>query len=280
MSTAYHPQTNGQTERVNQSLKQYLRAYTSIHQNDWSQHLTMAEFAHNNRLHSTTDHMPFFTLMGFHPCSLPHDLPSSSLPLVQEHLDTMSHLCTDVITTQTLAHLSWQDWRHSQPRLPLFAVGNKVWLKGKHVSTLAPSLKLAPHWHGPFPVLAVINDITFRLDLPLGWCSRIHPVFHASLLSPYVETSAHGPNFSCPLPDLVDGTEHFEVESILDSRFIRSMLHYLVHWLGYPSSNDQWLPSSKLSHVADLVSAFHASHLSAPSLASPGSTSHRRGRRR
>jgi len=280
MSTAYHPQTDGQTERINQSLEQYLCAYTSIRQNDWSRHLTTAKFTHNNHLHSTIDHTPFFALMGFHPCSLPCDLPLSPLPSVQDRLDAMSHLHTDVIAAQTLAHLSWQDWYHNQPRLPLFAVGDKVWLEGKHVSTLAPSLKLTPRRHGPFPVLAVINDVTFCLDLPLGWCSRLHPVFHASLLSPYVKTSAHGPNFSHPLPDLVDSNEHFEVKSILDSCFICSTLHYLMHWLGYPSSNDQWLPSSKLSHVADLVSAFHASHPSAPSPASPGSTSHCQGHRR
>src|SRR5882762_1897438 len=70
MSMAYHPQTDGQTERVNQSLEQYLCAYTSIRQNNWLQHLTMAKFAHNNRLHSTINHMPFFALMGFHPRSL------------------------------------------------------------------------------------------------------------------------------------------------------------------------------------------------------------------
>ena len=77
---------------------------------------------------------------------------------------------------------------------PLYAVGDKVWLEGKNLSYFAPSLKLAPRRHGPFPVLAIINEVTFHLDLPIGWRSRIHPVFHASLLTPYRETDAgaHG----------------------------------------------------------------------------------------
>ena len=154
-----------------------------------------------------------------------------------------------------------------------------MWLEGKNLSYFTPSLKLAPRRHGPFLVLAVINEVTFRLNLPIGWRSRIHPVFHASLLTPYRETDAHGPNFSRPLPDLIDGDEHYEVESILDSRFIRSSLHYLVHWKGYPSSDDQWLPSSELSHASDFVAAFHATHPSAPSPSAPAGSSRHRGRR-
>src|SRR5882762_8168177 len=82
MSTAYHTQTDGQTERVNRELEQYLRAYCSVHQNDWADHLSTAEFAHNVHHHSTIDTSPFCALMGYQPTSLPLSTPSSSTPTV------------------------------------------------------------------------------------------------------------------------------------------------------------------------------------------------------
>ena len=67
LSTAYHPQTDGQTERVNQELEQYLRMYINHHQDDWVDWISMAEFAHNNRTHSATGTSPFYVTSGFHP---------------------------------------------------------------------------------------------------------------------------------------------------------------------------------------------------------------------
>ena len=66
-STAYHPQKDGQTERVNQEMEQYLRLYISYQQDDWAEWLPMAEFAHNNRQHSSTGKSPFFVNLGRHP---------------------------------------------------------------------------------------------------------------------------------------------------------------------------------------------------------------------
>jgi Chromo (CHRromatin Organisation MOdifier) domain len=148
---------------------------------------------------------------------------------------------------------------------PPYRVGDQVWLEGKHLHTSFPTLKLAPRRYGPFPIEKQINPVTFRLTIPSTWRNRIHPVFHASLLAPYRETAAHGPNFTHPPPDLIDQDEHFEIESILDSRYLRGRLQYLVHWLGYPSSDNQWLPATEMSSAADLLQTFHASHPSAPS---------------
>src|SRR5882757_5608421 len=96
----------------------------------------------------------------------------------------------------------------------------------------------------------------------------IFPVFHASLLSPYIEMDSHRPNFPCPSPDLIADEEHFEVKSILQSQFYHNSLQYLVHWKGYPSSDDQWLPASELHHAADTVATFHNSHPTASSSSS------------
>jgi hypothetical protein len=138
--------------------------------------------------------------------------------------------------------------------------GDLVWLEAKNLHTSHPTAKLAPRRYGPFPVTKVISHVVYQLAIPPTW--KIHPVFHASLLLPYTETPEHGPNFTRPPPDLVDGLEEFEVEKILDSRRRRRQLQYLVKWKGYPDADNTWEPAIHL-HAPDVVQDFHAAHPSA-----------------
>ena len=71
LSTAYHPQTDGETERVNQELETYLRLFTSNKPEEWSTLLPMAEFAHNSATHSITQKTLFFLMMGYEPWAYP-----------------------------------------------------------------------------------------------------------------------------------------------------------------------------------------------------------------
>ncbi|TFY77608.1 hypothetical protein EWM64_g6404 [Hericium alpestre] len=96
-----------------------------------------------------------------------------------------------------------------------FQVGDKVWLNSKNIKTTQPKAKLADHHLGPFGITDVLGPVSYRLKLLFTW--RIHPVFHTSLLLPYKETNAYGPNFPAPPPDLVEGEEEYEVESVLDA---------------------------------------------------------------
>jgi hypothetical protein len=75
-------------------------------------------------------------------------------------------------------------------------------------------MKLKPKWYGPFKIIKEISPIAYQLRLPVAW--GIHDVFHASLLSPYHETAAHGPNFSRPPPELIDREEEYQVEHIME----------------------------------------------------------------
>ena len=101
--------------------------------------------------------------------------------------------------------------------------------------------KLGARHHGPFKVIQVMSPVNYRLELPMHW--SIHPVFHIDLLTPYRETITHGANYQCPLLDLVDNAEEYEVEKILDSRLFsrRRQLQYLVKWKGYPDSDNMWV---------------------------------------
>ena len=95
-----------------------------------------------------------------------------------------------------------------------FAIRDQVWLEGSHLRLPHQSTKLAPKRYGPFMITKQINLVTYQLTLPATW--QIHPVFHASLLSPYIETDAHRPNYSRPPPDLIGGEEFYKVEQIWD----------------------------------------------------------------
>src|SRR5579863_8707220 len=88
---------------------------------------------------------------------------------------------------------------------------------------------------------------------------RIHPVFHNSLLKPYKETKEHGPNFTHPPPEIIAGEEgHYEIKKILKVRPTqnRKSIQYLIHWKGYPDSDNSCLPAKELAHAQDLVQEF------------------------
>ncbi len=140
-------------------------------------------------------------------------------------------------------------------------VGDKVWLDGKNLKTTQPKAKLAAKRHGPFEITDVLGPVTYKLDIPRTW-KRVHPVFHASLLTPYVETEAHGPNFERPPAELVEGQEEVEVEEVLDSRPTRNKrgIEYLVKWKGYPDTENEWLSRTKLPHAQEAIAEFHQAH--------------------
>jgi len=73
--------------------------------------------------------------------------------------------------------------------------------------------KLSPKWYRPFRVATKISNTSYQLDLPPTW--KIHPVFHATLLTLYKETKAYGPNFLEPSLDIIEGKPEWEVEKIL-----------------------------------------------------------------
>ena len=96
-----------------------------------------------------------------------------------------------------------------------FEEGEQVWLEGHNLKTHHPMAKLAPRRYGPFPINKKLSPVTYRLSLPSSM--KIHPVFHVDLLTRYQETTAHGPNYEWPPPDIIDGEPEWEVEKIINS---------------------------------------------------------------
>jgi hypothetical protein len=153
------------------------------------------------------------------------------------------------------AQQSWVKHRDT----PKYKEGDQVWLEGKNLRINQPTAKLAPRRHGPFKITQVMSAVNYRLELPTQW--SIHPVFHIDLLTPYKETIMHGPNFTRPTPELIDGEEEYSVEKILDSQHFgrRRRLQYLVKWEGYPDAENMWVDKDDV-FADDKVREFKASN--------------------
>src|SRR5260370_36353961 len=110
-----------------------------------------------------------------------------------------------------------------------FMVGTQVWLEGTHLRLPYQATKLAPKRYGPFQIKKEISPVAYQLRLPNAW--NIHDVFHTSLLSPYREMMTHGPNYSRPPPDLIEGEEEYEVEKVVHNRYSgrASTRQYLIN---------------------------------------------------
>lgn len=233
-STAYHPQTDGQTERVNQELEQYLRLYVNHRQTDWADWLAIAEFAYNNREHSATKMSPFFAVTGTHPMSF-SDIRTSSANIAAE--DFAKHIKDVHKTAESNLKKAADDMKRFYDRHagqePEYSAGDKVFLDGRNIKTDRPSAKMADKWYGPYEILEKVGASAYRLKLPKTW-KKVHPVFNVMMLKP-----AHEPAFVSqvkpppPAPILIDDEEHFEVEAIIDSRIHRKRLQFLVKWVGF-----------------------------------------------
>jgi hypothetical protein len=253
-STAYHPRTDGQSERSNQWVETAIRFISDHHQTNWAPYLPIAQFAHNNWPSETTRKSPFFLLMGYHPRADWISTPSP-LPQVTLHLEQLKQARDTAQQLMIKAQQSWVKHRDT----PKYKKGDQVWLEGRNLRISQPTAKLAPRRHGLFKVIKVLSPVSYQLALPTQW--SIHPVFHIDLLTPYRETITHGPNYQRPPPDLVNGEEEYSVEKILDSRKFgrRWRLQYLVKWEGYPDSDNMWVDKDDI-FADDKVREFKASN--------------------
>ena len=133
-------------------------------------------------------------------------------------------------------------------------VGDKVWLEGKNLSVTG-SRKLLPQRYGPFTIKQQIGQVAYKLELPS--CMKIYNVFHVDLLMPYKETEAYGTPYTQLPPVIEEGEEEYEIESIIDSRRHGRgrKRQYLVHWKGYPNSDNSWVNHKDL-HAPELLKEY------------------------
>jgi hypothetical protein len=264
LSTAHHPQTDGQTERVNQDLEQYFRMFVNQRQDDWVDWLACAEFAYNNRVHSATGQTPFFLNFGRHPRSPVTVDRATSVEAANtfaERMKESSEAAQDSLRDAAEDMKKYADEHRAEQ--PAYQVGDSVYLDGSHIATTRPSKKLEDRRYGPYKIAKVISPTAMRLSLPSRM--HIHPVFHVSKLRPAViNRDLHPDAATRPGPVLVEGEEQYQVERILDSRYRAGHLEYLIKWDGYPREESTWEREEDSDISRSFVTAFYKAHPNAP----------------
>jgi hypothetical protein len=216
MSTSFHPQMDGQTERVNQTLETYLRTFINYDQDDWYSLLPLAEFAYNNSVTQATQLTPFYTNYGYHPKTIWTTSEESKNPASKAYVHCIkaTHDRATQALEKTKSNMSKYHDQHHQVA-PEYQVGDEVLFNAKNIRTVRPTKKLAPKLYEPFRVLAKIGKSSYRLELQSRW--RIHNVFHTSLLEPYRKNEIKGRSQIRPELEKIEGETEYEVERILQS---------------------------------------------------------------
>jgi hypothetical protein len=254
MSTAYHPQTDGQTERVNQCLETYLRCFISSCPTKWSQWLPLVEFWYNTSYHSSIKMSPFYALYNHHPRYL--GLTDASVPVVSDLQDWLQE--RQLISALLQQHLhrannrmkQFADRKRSER---IFQVGDWVYLRLQPYVQISLALrsnaKMAFRFFGPFQVLQKVGELSYRLQLPEH--SKLHPVFHVSQL----RRGAPAEEVHQELPHIADDAPRHQIpEKVLQTRQVsrrRKLLEQaLIKWSGLPASLATW------ENVAELKERF------------------------
>jgi transposase InsO family protein len=267
MSSSFHPQTDGQSERAIQTLKTMLRALVNHKQDDWDLYLAAAEFAYNNAVHSSTGVSPFFLNHGFHPrvpASLlsPGATPTTNFDSFVSSQQTALAAARDSLLEAQINQAKYAD---SRRRPHSYKEGDLVLLNAENITTAydstRPASSLQARYFGPFTLLKQISPVSFQVELPPTM--RIHDVFHVDRFKPYKSSPEYlgRRSLAPPGPDIVEGQEEYEVEAILGHKLRRRKMNFLVKWVGYDAAKDStWEPITRLTHCVDILHKYCQEH--------------------
>jgi len=278
-STAFHTESDGQTERVNQTLEQYLRSYCSYHQDDWVSLLPSAEHAYKTSMSESTKAGPFEINYGFSAqtewSGIESDNkgihPDSKL-VVKDREGTWQEIRETIKQAQERQR-KWHDQKR-QPAPEYVTLddvtqgrakkADRVNLNSKNLRTKRPVEKLDHKMFGPFVVKRKVGSRAYEVELPER--EDIHPVFHVSLLEPYCEDPVGRPQQIIPTPDIVDNEPSYVVAGVVDSKwygnpkskFAHRFVQCMVAWEGYGPEENSWEPFEILEDTAmQALQQFH-----------------------
>lgn len=272
LTSGYHPEANGQTERLNQQLETSLRCLVAQDPSTWSKNLVWAEYAHNSLPTSATSFPPFQCVFGYLPPVFADNEPEVSVPSALAMIRRCRRIwaaARQVLIRQGDRVKKAAD-RKRRPA-PAYQQGQKVWLSAKNLNLKVPSRKLAPRFVGPFPITKTIGPVAVRLRLPRSL--RAHPTFHVSQVKPAKESPMVPAAAPPPQPEVIDGGPVYKVKQLLAVRTRGRGRQYLVDWEGYGPEARQWIPSRFIVDP-NLIKDFHRDH---PEQPGPSGVGPRRG---
>ena len=252
--TAYHPQSQGQVERMNAVVSQTLRCLMSDVTDlaKWIEYLPTVEMAVNSLPNRSTGYSPYYLMYGHHPV-LPVELlkgdESTNVESVSKFVGRMHEVWRSARAQMEKAVMTQKKFYDSKHRDVQFAIGDTVLLSTQNLRLKGIPYKLQWKFCGPYKILEKIGAQAYRLKLPDTW--RIHPVFHVSLLKQWQpSTMQHVPG-EVELEE-PDQPQYFDVERILRWRWStktrRRHREFLVLWQGYPMEDAEWIPASYFSN--------------------------------
>ena len=287
MGTVKHPETDGQTERMNRVLEETLRHYVNDRMDNWDVLLPTAEFAVNNSFQQSIRTTPFYLNYGYHP-NVPLDVgvcqeartdaflqdnqfvleaTGKYFAFAQQRLmaDRIAALVQDAKANLMRARNRQKQYADAKRSELSFSKGDRVMLKTSLLNLRTqPSKKLFPLWLGPFEIDSVVSSVSYRLVLPVHW--KIHDVFHVNLLKPWRDNGQDHP--PSPFTYLGGQWHEYEVDYILDHRpksilvqrdlpnKVLNRLEFRVRWKYAGPQHDTWEPYKHMRHAPESVTAY------------------------
>ena len=255
LSTAFHPQTDGQMEQMNQELEQYLQFFVEHRQKDWPEWLAAAEFVVNNKVHMATKVSPFMANYG-KELRMGGDIrKKGKVESATEFVERMKKVHEEAgaalkKTQEEMKRYADRERKETEK----WKKGDRVLLSTKDlVFKERLSRKLTERYVEPYAIEEVVSSNAVKLRLPNSM--RIHLVVNVSQIVRYKE-QVRGQKKEEGKPIEVEGTEEWEVEKILNKKKMRGVEKYLIWWKGFTAEGDTWEKRENLKNAEELIEEF------------------------
>ena len=261
-STAYHPQTDGQTERTNRTIQEMLRIYCSDKPRDWDYYLSRAQHAINHTPTSTTNISPYEFAFEQKPSLAVDRIVESNVPLAENNIINNRQSIQKAIDELNKARNRQKQYYDKHVKEITFDIGSYGYVHTTNLrSPTDVSRKLTPKWAGPFRIIEKVGNVAYKLKLPQSLLDKnVHDVFNVNKLHKYNPRQIiykDGNELLPPGPELIEGEYEWEVESIVGKRKYRNTNMYLVHWKGWNRYHDSWELESELVNAKDAIDLYN-----------------------
>ncbi|MCO5611565.1 hypothetical protein L7F22_065818 [Adiantum nelumboides] len=262
-SSAYHPQTDGQTERVNQILKEMLRHYIQIRLASWEEYLPLVEFAYNNAPHSVTGMTPFQAAYGHTPLVPANFVLQHKVVLADQFVQEMQDILVQVRDKLVHVQQKYKKQANKHRRHAEFNEGDLdsyIYVASHRYKTVKSVFpKLWPRFYGLFKIIKKNLVASYKLELPLSW-GKLHPTFHISWLTQYIQGNSPVPELFPYVPEIEDEHVILVLEMILDVRQKETRrkltTEFLVKWMDLDELDSTWQTDEEMQQYLNLLQEF------------------------